>query len=192
MICKMYLLIICRNLFYRVPDGLELTKLKPEHARIMREHWEDSRQVENMEGYFRSVIEHFDSSCLIDERGELLAYICMQYNGSMAMLYVRPECREKGYFHIILSDLTQTLINKGEIAYGFIPTQDTSLVNVSRELGLEWVPQGNMVWLEYKPMEMPLTKYVRLPTRMRSGSSADENETEKLRINAIPLALKNW
>ena len=74
--------------------------------------WEGSHFREGIEGYFKIVIENFVSSCLWDSDGELLAYVCMQYNGSMAMLFVKPD-HVKNYSKIGLTDLTRKRLGKG-------------------------------------------------------------------------------
>lgn len=128
-----------------------MSALKPEHAKVLKSDWAKQSNADELEGYFRSVIEKFESSCLLDKNGRILAYICMQYNGSIAMIYVLPEFRKEGYFDILISDLTRKLLAKSDIAYGFIPSNDTSLINTSRKLGFEWVPQGNMTWTRFTP-----------------------------------------
>lgn len=135
----------------RIPDGVTLSALEPEHAKVLKNDWAKQSNADELEGYFRSVIEKFESSCLLDKNGRILAYICMQYNGSIAMIYVLPEFRKEGYFDILISDLTRKLLAKSDIAYGFIPFNDTSLINTSRKLGYEWVPQGNMTWTRFTP-----------------------------------------
>lgn len=134
-----------------IPDGVTLSSLKPEHAKVLKSDWAKQSNADELEGYFKSVIEKFESSCLLDKNGRILAYICMQYNGSIAMIYVLPEFRKEGYFDILISDLTRKLLAKRDIAYGFIPFNDTSLINTSRKLGYEWVPQGNMTWTRFTP-----------------------------------------
>lgn len=146
----------CFKIFFfilndRIPDGVTLSALKPEHAKVLKSDWAKQSNADELEGYFRSVIEKFESSCLLDKNGRILAYICMQYNGSIAMIYVLPEFRKEGYFDILISDLTRKLLAKSDIAYGFIPSNDTSLINTSRKLGFEWVPQGNMTWTRFTP-----------------------------------------
>ncbi|OWF41511.1 glycine N-acyltransferase-like [Mizuhopecten yessoensis] len=178
-----------------VPKGLRLSTLGPEHVSIMSQGWEWSRT--DIEGYFLSVVERFDSSCLLDEQGTLRAYMCMQYNGSMAMLYIRPQYRKDGYFNIILSDLTRKILLKNNIAYGFIPTNDTCLINQSRELGFEWVPRGDMTWVKYTPPpklgDLPPGNKT-LVVGHKKGDVKEGNEDVKtpaqpLFINAIPLTI---
>ena len=165
--------------------------LKKEHAAIITSDWNNRGSEEDMRSYFSSVIENFDSSCLVDDQDRLLAYVCMHYNGSMAMVYVRPEYRKEGYFHLLLSDLTRKILAKKDIAYGFIPINDTSLINLCREIGFEWVPQGNMTWSRY-------SRYSRYSPRARRpidqtaqqsnvANSVDELSTSvsNLLINAM-------
>lgn len=160
----------------------------------MAQDWQWSRT--DIEGYFTSVIERFDSSALLDKDGTLLAYMCMQYNGSMAMLYVRPQHRKDGYFNIILSDLTRKILSKSDIAYGFIPTHDISLINQVRELGFEWVPQGGMTWVKYTPPPGQVSAVNKEETMVSEATAEEYSESETkrasqpLHINAIPLMIR--
>ncbi|XP_045190075.2 glycine N-acyltransferase-like protein 3 [Mercenaria mercenaria] len=137
-----------------IPVGLHLGKLHPEDAVTLRCDWEGCRYRDDLEGYFRTVIEHYESSCLRDDNGDLLAYACMQFNGSIAMLYVKPEHRDKEYFKIVLSDLARNRLSKKEVAYGFIPTNDSELVDQMRAMDFVWVPRGDMVWMSYEPLRI--------------------------------------
>lgn len=134
----------------RIPKGISLGTLRLEDAETLRSDWEGSSFREDLEGYFKIVIENFESSCLRDSDGELLAYVCMQYNGSMAMLYVKPD-HDKNYSKIVLTDLTRKLLRKGEVAYGFVPVNNAALINMMREMEFVWVPRGDMVWVHFEP-----------------------------------------
>ena len=137
-------------LTYSIPKGTTLDTLRPEDARRLQIDWEGSHFREGLEGYFKIVIENFDSSCLRDSDGELLAYVCMQYNGSMAMLFVKPE-HDKDYSKIVLTDLTRKRLSKGEVAYGFVPVNNAALINMMKEMDFVWVPRGDMVWVHFEP-----------------------------------------
>lgn len=119
----------------------------------LRRDGEGSRYKEDLEWYFNAVTENFDNSCLRDSNGELLAYVCMQYNGSMAMLYVKPD-HDKNYSKIVLTDLTRKLLIKGEVAYGFVPVNNAPLINLMREMEFVWVPRGDMVWVHFEPLKI--------------------------------------
>ncbi|KAL4231515.1 hypothetical protein ACF0H5_009095 [Mactra antiquata] len=137
-----------------IPDGLVLGRLNLDDAVTLKQDWEGCRYREDLEGYFRTVIEHYESSCLRDSNGELVAYACMQFNGSIAMLYVKPEHRDKDYFKIVLTDLARTRLKNGDVAYGFIPTNDSDLVDQMRSMDFVWVPRGDMVWMTYEPLKI--------------------------------------
>ena len=179
----------------RVPKGLRLTTLQDADAVKLNEDWKEGTDREGLDGYFSGVVSKFDSSCLLDDKGTLLAYICMQYNGSMAMLFVKPECRTEGYFDIVLRDLTRKRLLKGEIAYGFIPTHDTSLINLCRKFGYEWVPQGDMTWVKYSPNQKQTNQKGSSPTNtpLESNSTSKTDDAKSViqpfLINAIPLTL---
>ena len=160
-------------------DGLELGKLVEDDAITLRMDWEGYRYKENLEGYFRTVIQHYDSSCLRNESGELVAYACMQFNGSMAMLYVKPEHRTKNYFKIVLADLARTRLKKGEVAYGFIPTNDSHLVDQMRSMDFVWVPRGDMVWIHYEPLKINRSRSPGIPTSVSGAKSSDNNEQSR-------------
>ena len=137
----------------RIPKGLTLGTLGKKDAVTLRRDWEGSRYKEDLEGYFSVVINNFDSSCLRDSSGELLAYVCMQYNGSMAILYVKPD-HDTNYSKIVLTDLARKLLKKGEVAYGFIPVNNAPLINLMREMEFVWIPRGDMVWVHFEPLKI--------------------------------------
>lgn len=89
----------------RILDGVILLVLKLEYVKVLKSDWVKQSNVDELEGYFRSVIEKFESSCLLDKNGRILVYICMQYNGFIVMIYVLFEFRKEGYFDIFISDL---------------------------------------------------------------------------------------
>lgn len=174
----------------RIPDGVTLSALKPEHAKFLKSDWAKQSNADELEGYFRSVIEKFESSCLLDKNGRILAYICMQYNGSIAMIYVLPEFRKEGYFDILISDLTRKLLAKSDIAYGFIPSNDTSLINTSRKLGFEWVPQGNMTWTRFTP-NVPRKQQQRAAFESSSVGDVFPENLDTLLKNQLGVPLVN-
>lgn len=92
-------------LYDRILDGVILLVLKLEYVKVLKSDWVKQSNVDELEGYFRSVIEKFESSCLLDKNGRILVYICMQYNGFIVMIYVLFEFRKEGYFDIFISDL---------------------------------------------------------------------------------------
>ncbi|XP_076101935.1 glycine N-acyltransferase-like protein 3 [Mytilus galloprovincialis] len=170
----------------QIPDDICLGTLEQKHVETMKTDWESTSYREDLEGYFSGVVQNFDSSCVTDKKGNLLAYICMQYNGAMAMLYIRPEFRQCGYFNILLSDLTRKRLAKTEVAYAFIPVQDTQLIKLAREFGFEWVPEGNMTWIRYNPPAQP-NRLSNVTKTVEAKSSNLEDCLNHFKINAIPL-----
>ncbi|XP_076461340.1 uncharacterized protein LOC143293886 isoform X2 [Babylonia areolata] len=135
-----------------VPEGLTLTTLKPTDAAALCERWKHYRPDPDLDQYMQEVATCFASSAIVNEKGELMAYIAMQFNGSMAMLHVEPQHRGKGLGQIVLVDLTRKLLASQHTAFGFIPTKDTSfLATSSQKLGFSWVPQGSFAWVRYQP-----------------------------------------
>jgi len=153
-----------------------LGKLTAEDASILRRDWEGRRYREDLEGYFRTVIQNYDSSCLRDvTSGELQAYACMQFNGSIAMLYVKPEHRNDDSFKIVLSALARLRLSNGDVAYGFIPTNDSDLVNQMRAMDFDWVPRGDMVWMNFEPLTVNATNV--FPPQTSASNDVDETSS---------------
>ncbi|ESO86485.1 hypothetical protein LOTGIDRAFT_235312 [Lottia gigantea] len=171
----------------KIPEGIKLTTLFPEHAEQLQCDWKNVRGGSDLDIYFRRVIKNFDSSALINEQGELLAYICMQFNGSMAMLHVNKNHRGYGYGEILLKAMTHKLTSNKEVAYGFIPTKDDLGIKKAQVLGYTWIPQGNMVWVKYLPTPKPQKA---IDTSDESSDLAlSDDEEPNIFINAIPLAV---
>ena len=170
---------------FRIPNSVELGTLNKTDAATLYTDWEGSCDREDLEGYFRFVIKNFDNSCLRGPDGELLAYVCMQFNGSMAILYVKPD-QEIDYSRIVLTDLTRKLLRKGEVAYGYVPVNNSLLINMMIEMGFVWVPRGDMVWVHFEPLkinrgcESSVAKDTTYPGHCKQSMNDSENFKSRL------------
>ncbi|KAL8615722.1 hypothetical protein ACOMHN_007475 [Nucella lapillus] len=184
-----------------LPEGLTLTTLQPKDTTALCERWKHYRPDPALDLYMHEVVERFDSSSIVSETGELMAYIAMQFNGAMAMLHVEPQYRGRGLGQIVLVDLTRKLLAKNKTAFGLIPTQDTSFIATSsQKLGFTWVPQGSMAWVRYQPPSLP-ARFRSAPSKLSmlngrgsplllpSDPSAKEQEEDRfLHLTALPLS----
>ncbi|XP_071091163.1 glycine N-acyltransferase-like isoform X2 [Haliotis cracherodii] len=173
-----------------VPEGLQLTTLQDHHVHILRQDWKDLKSDSGLDTYFKSVVHNFDNSALTDKNGKLLAYICMQFNGSMAMLSGNTENQGKGYGQIVLSDLTRKLLEKKEIAYGFIPTKDSNIINITQIMGYTWVPQGNMAWFRFEKLPSVKSATTNGSRVLEHSHSQEDGVGNCMFINAIPLVVR--
>lgn len=174
-----------------VPEHLKLTVLKREHAETVCDHWKHYRTNDGLVEYFRQVIENFDSSAIVTKEGRLVAYICMQYNGAMANLFVDPEFHSDNLGVILLTDLTRKLLDKNLTVYGFIKTKDANFITTCQSIGFSWVPQGSMSWVHYRPFNTtPNSGLPKIPSTSKiTDSNADGTVYEKdLFLNALPLS----
>lgn len=192
--------------FHRLPEGLTLTTLQPKDAPALCERWRHYRPDPALDLYMQEVTRRFDSSAIVNAKGELMAYVGMQFNGAMAMLHVEPQHRGQGLGQIVLRDLTRKLLAKKKTAYGLIPTKDTSfLATSSQKLGFTWVPLGSMAWVRYEPKASPVpqprgaTSLVSKPlgaattaacpgTSAENGECCDEEDGRLLFLTALPLS----
>ncbi|RUS69739.1 hypothetical protein EGW08_022497 [Elysia chlorotica] len=171
----------------KIPDGLTLTSLRTEHAELVCSHWKHARKNDGLLEYFEKVLANFESSAVVDGDGRLIAYICMQFNGSMANLYVDPDYRTSNLGVALLRDLTRKLILKGLTAFGFIKTKDSTFINTCQKIGLSWIPQGSMSWLHYKPGQLRPNRS--WPQEIQSHAIAEKKEErKKVYFNAMPLS----
>ena len=157
---------------------MKLTALTTDHAEQVCDHWKHYRTNEGLVEYFRQVIRNFESSAITTDEGKLVAYICMQYNGSMANLFVDPTYHSLNLGVILLRDLTRKLLEKHHTAYGFIKTKDSDFITSCQTIGFSWVPQGSMSWVHYRPSV--LNSFLS-PDQVKSAS-------RDVFLNAIPLS----
>lgn len=188
-----------------LPEGLTLTTLEPKHAAALCERWKNYRPDPALDLYMQVITQRFDSSAIVNEDGDLVAYIGMQFNGAMAMLHVDPQYRGRNLGQIVLADLTRKLLAKGKTAYGLIPTKDTSFIATSsQKLGFTWVPQGSMSWVRFVPKSAfkPMPNYS-MTVASKAGaevnkidsdgpqqqkSSDEQMVQEQLHLTALPLS----
>ena len=186
---------------HRLPDGLVLTQLRTVHAELIRDHWKHYREKDGLVEYYRQVIDHFDNSAIFTHGGDLVAYICMQFNGSMANLFVDPAYRGRNLGAILLQDLTRKLVEKNHIAFGFIKTRDSDFITTCQAMGFEWVPQGSMSWVHHQPSTCAQAQGQKLKSSTVSSflswSTQDNKnkggnnsccEAKNLFLNALPLS----
>ncbi|GFO23896.1 glycine n-acyltransferase [Plakobranchus ocellatus] len=171
----------------KISDGLKLTSLTSEHADILCSQWKHDRKNDGLLEYFQRVIDNFESSAVMDSDGRLIAYICMQFNGSMANLYVDPDYRASNLGVALLRDLTGKLLSKGHTAYGFIKTKDATFISTCQKIGFTWIPQGSMSWLHYRPKS--LTANRSWPEALTSEAKSEKKEDKaKVYFNAMTLS----
>ena len=163
-----------------------LTSLGEENAEMLREHWKDFHTDESSLDYFRKVIKNFDSSAVVTTDGKVVAYISMQFNGSMASLFVDPDYHVHNLGVILLQDLTRKLIEKHQTAFGFIMTKDTDFINSCQKIGFSWVPQGSMSWVHYKPLS--ITQDNHSDESWKSSQHDCSMEDKNVFFNAMPLS----
>jgi hypothetical protein len=178
-----------------VPEGIELTVLQEKHAEAVCDHWKHYRTNDGLVEYFRQVIKNFDSSAIITADGRLVAYICMQFNGSMANLFVDPEFHSASLGVILLKDLTRKLLYKHQTAYGFIKTKDSAFITTCQDIGFSWVAQGSMSWVHFRPFHLkPNSGIPRIPSsnimsnNQKQGDEEINGELKDLHLNALPLS----
>lgn len=173
-----------------------MTKLDECHAETLKNHWKHYRINDGLLDYFRETIKHFDHSAITKtDDGRLVAYISMQYNGSMANLFVDPDFHSHNLGVTLLRDLTRKLLTKHQTAYGFIKTKDSAFISSCQSIGFSWVPQGTVSWIRYSPIPSPSTPQPPVYSTLSSIeqiTNMPANNTDKsdkhLFLNALPLS----
>ncbi|XP_014767769.1 glycine N-acyltransferase [Octopus bimaculoides] len=136
-----------------IPVGFELGSLCKSDAAALLPVWSSSlSEHDGIEEYFKCIIENFESSCLRNtSTGELVAYACRKFNGSISMVYVKPEHRGTHFSSVVFKDIASKIAANGDIPFGFLATDSNKLIEMARILGFTWVPQSNMTWATYLP-----------------------------------------
>ncbi|GAB1607861.1 glycine N-acyltransferase-like [Argonauta hians] len=151
------------NLTRDIPAEFEIGSLHKSDVPELLPVWGATlSEHDGIEEYFEFIVENFESSCLRKtSTGELVAYACRKFNGSISMVYVQPEYRGTHISNIVFKDIVSKITANGDVAFGFLATNSNELIEVARTLGFTWVPQSNMTWATYTPSLKRVTESAR-------------------------------
>ena len=138
--------IICYQAIYEpkqitLPDtSLQIIKAKIKDLEIILHYYDKLSKYE-----LQSIIEQ-GNLYLGYEGNQLAGFIGEHLEGSMGLLYILEEYRNKGYGYILESYLIQETINKGFIPYCHVECDNEASLALQRKLKLS-ITKEKLYWL---------------------------------------------
>uniref|UniRef100_A0A8C6Y4Z5 Glycine N-acyltransferase-like protein n=1 Tax=Naja naja TaxID=35670 RepID=A0A8C6Y4Z5_NAJNA len=99
------------------PDPLHLGTLSLCDAPLVNDTWAFAGNDRSLR-YLRSLIEVFPNACLLDQKGQPVAWCLSDALGRMIHAYALPEYQGKGHMKTVLQALGRKLQAKGFALYG--------------------------------------------------------------------------
>uniref|UniRef100_A0A8C6Y4P1 Glycine N-acyltransferase-like protein n=1 Tax=Naja naja TaxID=35670 RepID=A0A8C6Y4P1_NAJNA len=127
-------------------EPLHLGTLSPSDAPLVNDTWAFASNDRSLR-YLRSLIEIFPNACLLDQKGQLVAWSLSDALGRMTHGYVLPEYQGKGHMKTVLQALGRKLHTKGFVSYGGVLPENQNSKKLLISLGFHLLSLRNYVLL---------------------------------------------
>ncbi|XP_013919651.1 PREDICTED: glycine N-acyltransferase-like protein 3 isoform X1 [Thamnophis sirtalis] len=124
-------------------DPLHLGTLNPSHAALLNDTYEFGGNDRSLR-YLRSLIEDFPNACLLDQKGQLVAWSLSDALGCLTHGYALPEFRGKGYMKTVMQALARKLHTKDFALYTRVRSENEISKQHLRGQGFHLLP-----WTKY-------------------------------------------
>uniref|UniRef100_A0A8C5WXQ4 Glycine N-acyltransferase-like protein n=1 Tax=Laticauda laticaudata TaxID=8630 RepID=A0A8C5WXQ4_LATLA len=98
---------------------LHLGTLSPSDAPLVNDNWAFASNDRSLR-YLKSLIEDFPNACLLDQKGQLIAWCLSDAIGCLTHAYTLPEYQGKGHMKTVLQALGRKLQAKDFALYGSV------------------------------------------------------------------------
>uniref|UniRef100_A0A2D4IE11 Glycine N-acyltransferase-like protein n=1 Tax=Micrurus lemniscatus lemniscatus TaxID=129467 RepID=A0A2D4IE11_MICLE len=134
----------CQNQLRSEP--LQLGTLGPSDASLVNDTWAFGRNDRSLR-YLRSLIEVFPNACLLDQKGQLVAWSLSDALGRMIHGYAVPEYQGKGLMKTVLQALGRKLHTKGFALYGSVLAENQNSKKLLISQGFHLLSLTNYAFL---------------------------------------------
>lgn len=122
----------------QVPEDVTVRELDIKWADLVAANWgyifHDYNETKQL---IRIFIKTYPSVCLYNAEGRPVAYALGQESGTMGMLYVDPDYRERGFAKVVIALLTKKYLYLGYDPYVSLDTSNEKLIKLHVSLGFE-------------------------------------------------------
>ncbi|KAM3850971.1 glycine N-acyltransferase-like protein 3 [Vipera latastei] len=124
-------------------DPFHLGMLNPSHAAQLNETYEFGGNDQSLR-YLRSLIEDFPNACLLDQKGQLVAWSLSDGLGCLTHGYILPEYRGKGHMKTVVQAVARKLHAKDFALYARVRPENEISKQHLRSRGFHLLP-----WTKY-------------------------------------------
>ncbi|XP_067675996.1 glycine N-acyltransferase-like protein 3 [Haliotis asinina] len=130
-----------------VPEGFTLTSVQTDQVPLINSLWKFN-SGDSSEEYIRLMISKRPSTCLYNEKGDILGFALTYHYGCQGMLHVIKEHRGKGYGKVIMSQLALKNLQMKEEVSVLIESDNEPSLKLHKSMGFEVVPGVTANWIE--------------------------------------------
>ncbi|XP_012714628.2 glycine N-acyltransferase-like protein 3 [Fundulus heteroclitus] len=125
-----------------------ISSLNLSHVDIVNKTWKFGG---NEKGYrnIKNLISNFPTCCILDTRGEPVAWILVYDYCALGILYTLPEHRGKGYAKVLISTMAKKLHAEGYPVYCFIEEDNEVSYKLFQNMGFTDDPTYRALWFEF-------------------------------------------
>uniref|UniRef100_A0A8C6Y4T8 Glycine N-acyltransferase-like protein n=1 Tax=Naja naja TaxID=35670 RepID=A0A8C6Y4T8_NAJNA len=123
-------------------EPLHLGTLSPSDVSLVNDTWPFASNGRSLR-YLRSLIEVFPNACLLDQKGQLVAWSLSDALGRMTHGYVLPEYQGKGHMKTVLQAIGRKLHTKGFALYGTVLPENQNSKKFLIRQGFHLLPLTN-------------------------------------------------
>ncbi|KAM4598851.1 glycine N-acyltransferase-like protein 3 [Fundulus diaphanus] len=125
-----------------------ISSLNLSHVDIVNKTWKFGG---NEKGYrnIKNLISNFPTCCILDTRGEPVAWILVYDYCALGILYTLPEHRGKGYAKVLISTMAKKLHAEGYPVYCFIEEDNEVSYKLFQNMGFTDDASYRALWFEF-------------------------------------------
>ncbi|XP_056590781.1 glycine N-acyltransferase-like protein 3 [Triplophysa dalaica] len=123
------------------------------HAHLVNSTWKyggDANSYNSVLNY----ITHNPSVCIVEEdRSEPVSWLLLYQHCALGLLYTLPQHRRKGYAKLLVSIMSQNLLERGYPVYCFVEEENEPSHKLFSSLGFKHSSDYRSVWFELNKRE---------------------------------------
>ncbi|XP_048751196.1 glycine N-acyltransferase-like protein 3 [Ostrea edulis] len=136
-----------------VPTPFTVSTISEEYMELILSHWEYKDVFSDAREYFTPIATSLESVCILNEKGDLVAWGFEQHYGAIGMIHVLPEYRRKKLGSAVVSLLSEKLLQKHDFVYSAIVADNTASIVMHKNVGYEQCdadPESVFSWFMYE------------------------------------------
>ncbi|XP_056008919.1 glycine N-acyltransferase-like protein 3 [Ostrea edulis] len=136
-----------------VPTPFTVSTISEEHMEVILSQWKHKDGLSDARDYFTTMATSLESVCILNEKGQPVAWGFEQHYGAIGIVHVLPEYRRKKLGSAVVSLLSEKLLQKHDFVYSAIAADNTASIVMHRYVGYEECnadPESVFNWFMYE------------------------------------------
>jgi ribosomal protein S18 acetylase RimI-like enzyme len=120
---------------------------------LVLSQWPQKNVLSDARDFYTNMATSLESVCILNERGEPVAWGFEQHYGAIGVVHVLPEYRRKKLGSAVVSLLSEKLLQKRGFVYSSIEADNTPSIMMHENVGYEECdadPESVFNWFNYE------------------------------------------